>query len=78
MLAMRVFAHGLTLALVVLTTAVSGTTARAAAVWAGADLRTSGYGIRAGVALLPIPFIGSFGVEAGAERAYTTDAAAFM
>ncbi|MGY2892937.1 hypothetical protein [Deinococcus sp. UYEF24] len=70
------------LTLAVLTTAASSTTASAAAVWAGADLRTSGYGVRAGVALLPIPFVGSFGVEAGAERPYTintanTDATAF-
>ncbi len=49
--------------------------ASAAAVWAGADLRTSGYGVRAGVALLPIPFVGSFGVEAGAERPYTINTA---
>lgn len=60
-----------------LTTAASSATAGASAVWAGADLRTSGYGVRAGVALLPIAFVGSFGVEAGAERGYTTGAAAF-
>lgn len=51
--------------------------ASAAGVWAGADLNTGGYGVRAGVALLPIPFIGSFGVEAGAERGYTSDATRF-
>ena len=55
--------------------------ASAAAIWAGADLRTTGYGVRAGVALLPVP-IGTFGVEAGAERPYqsgtgNTDAATF-
>ena len=44
--------------------------ASAAAIWAGADLRTSGYGVRAGVALLPVPFLGTFGVEGGAERPY--------
>ena len=54
----------------------------AAAVWAGADLRITGYGVRAGVALLPVPFLGTFGVEAGAERPYqsgtgNTDAATF-
>ncbi|WP_424949635.1 hypothetical protein [Deinococcus sp.] len=49
----------------------------AAAVWAGADLKTSGYGVRAGVALLPVPFVGALGVEGGAERAYTTDATSF-
>ncbi len=51
--------------------------ASAAAVWAGGDLNTGGYGVHAGVALLPIPFIGSFGVEAGAERGYNTDSTAF-
>ena len=51
--------------------------ASAAAIWAGADLRTSGYGVRAGVALLPVPFLGTVGVEAGAERGYNTDTATF-
>ncbi|WP_407570511.1 hypothetical protein [Deinococcus altitudinis] len=65
------------LTLVALATAASATTAGASAVWAGADLRTTGYGVRAGVALLPIPFVGSLGVEAGAERGYNTDTTAF-
>ena len=51
--------------------------ASAAAIWAGADLRTSGYGVRAGVALLPVPFLGTVGVEAGTERGYNTDTATF-
>ncbi|WP_407539005.1 hypothetical protein Q0M94_12605 [Deinococcus radiomollis] len=41
------------LALGVLTTAASSTTASAAAVWAGADLRTTGYGMRVGTPRLP-------------------------
>jgi hypothetical protein len=65
------------LALAALTAAAGTTTADASAVWAGADLRTTGYGVRAGVALLPVPFIGTFGVEAGAERGSTTDATVF-
>jgi hypothetical protein len=45
--------------------------AGAAGLWAGADANTNGYGVRAGVALLPIPFVGSLGVEAGATRTYS-------
>ena len=64
------------LALAALIPAVSSS-AGAAAIWAGADVRTTGYGVRAGVALLPVPFLGTFGVEGGAERGYSTDAATF-
>ncbi len=44
--------------------------ASAAGLWAGVDLTTSGYGARVGAALLPVPFIGTLGVEAGLSRAY--------
>ncbi len=57
-------------------TSVASPAASAAAIWAGADVRTTGYGVRAGVALLPIP-IGTFGVEGGAERGYNSGAATF-
>ncbi|UWX65514.1 hypothetical protein [Deinococcus rubellus] len=40
--------------------------AHAAALWIGADLRTNGLDAHAGSALLPVPFIGTVGVEAGA------------
>ncbi len=46
--------------------------ASAAAVWAGVDATTSGYGVYAGSALLPIPFIGTVGVEGSAERPWQT------
>ncbi|PIG99392.1 hypothetical protein [Deinococcus sp. UR1] len=46
--------------------------ASAAAVWAGVDATTSGYGVHAGTALLPIPFIGTVGVEGSAERPWQT------
>lgn len=46
--------------------------ASAAAVWAGVDATTSGYGVHAGTALLPIPFIGTIGVEGSAERPWQT------
>lgn len=40
--------------------------AHAAVLWAGADLRTNGLDAHLGSALLPVPFIGTVGVEAGA------------
>ena len=46
--------------------------ASAAAVWAGVDATTSGYGVHAGTALLPIPFIGTIGLEGSAERPWQT------
>lgn len=46
--------------------------ASAAAVWAGVDATTGGYGVHAGTALLPIPFIGTVGVEGSAERPWQT------
>ncbi|WP_188961962.1 hypothetical protein [Deinococcus aquiradiocola] len=64
-------------ALPLLTLAVLAPAAHASAVWAGADLNTTGYGVRAGVALLPVPFVGTLGVEGGAERAFNTDTTAF-
>lgn len=55
---------------VVLTLFVSGT-AQAAVAWAGADALTSGFGVHAGVAVLPVPFVGTLGIEASGERAWT-------
>ncbi|WP_241191262.1 hypothetical protein [Deinococcus psychrotolerans] len=46
--------------------AASFAPAQAAVLWAGADLRTNGLDAHVGSALLPIPFIGTVGIEAGA------------
>ena len=46
--------------------AASSAPAQAAALWVGADLRTNGLDAHAGSALLPVPFLGTVGVEAGA------------
>lgn len=46
--------------------------AQAAVAWAGVNATTSGYGVHTGVAVLPVPFVGTLGVEAGAERAWNT------
>ena len=40
--------------------------AQAAALWAGVDARTTGLDAHLGSALLPVPFIGTLGIEAGA------------
>jgi hypothetical protein len=45
--------------------------AHAAALWAGADLRTSGLDAHAGTALLPVPFIGTVGIEGGVGTSYS-------
>ena len=45
--------------------------AHAAALWAGADLRTNGLDAHAGGALLPVPFIGTVGVEGGVAADYS-------
>lgn len=50
--------------------------AGAAALWAGADVTTQGFGVRAGAGL-PIPLVGAFGVEAGAEKDWRTDVPSF-
>ena len=44
--------------------------AQAAALWAGVDARTSGLDAHIGSALLPVPFIGTLGIEAGAATEY--------
>ncbi|ULH15739.1 hypothetical protein MF271_03620 [Deinococcus sp. KNUC1210] len=46
------------------------TPAHASALWAGADARTTGLDAHAGIALLPVPFIGTLGIEAGAASSY--------
>ncbi|WP_425147050.1 hypothetical protein [Deinococcus sp.] len=45
--------------------------AHAAALWLGADARTSGLEAHAGFGLLPIPFIGTLGLEAGVTTPYS-------
>ena len=44
--------------------------AHAAALWFGADARTAGLDAHAGIALLPVPFIGTLGIEAGVGSSY--------
>ncbi|WP_245895887.1 hypothetical protein [Deinococcus irradiatisoli] len=44
--------------------------AHAAALWAGADFRSNGLDAHAGSALLPVPLIGTIGVEAGVGTRY--------
>ena len=46
------------------------TPAHASALWFGADARTAGLDAHAGVALLPVPFIGTLGIEAGVSSSY--------
>ena len=48
-------------------------TAQAAFAWAGADVTLQNYDIRAGIQLLPIPFLGTFGVEAALERPWNAE-----
>ncbi|ADV67883.1 hypothetical protein [Deinococcus maricopensis] len=43
-------------------------TASAAALWGGVDVNTNSLGAHAGFALLPVPFIGTLGLEGGVER----------
>jgi hypothetical protein len=45
----------------------------AAFAWAGGDVTLQNYDIRAGIQLLPIPFVGTFGVEAAFERPWNAD-----
>ncbi|MFC4636849.1 hypothetical protein [Deinococcus hohokamensis] len=54
---------------VLLLLAASGA-AQASLAWAGADATTSGFGVHAGLALLPVPFLGTLGVEASGERGW--------
>ena len=64
---MKRFPPTLTLALCLSTLAP----AHAAAVWAGVDARSSGLEAHAGFRVLPIPFIGTLGVEAGVTTPYS-------
>ncbi|MBZ9712928.1 hypothetical protein [Deinococcus multiflagellatus] len=48
--------------------------ASAAAVWAGVNATTAGYGVHAGTALLPVPLLGTLGLEASAERPWQSGA----
>jgi len=47
--------------------------AQAAFAWAGGDLTLQNYDVRAGIQLLPVPFLGTFGVEAALERPWNAD-----
>ena len=47
--------------------------AQATFAWAGGDLTLKNYDVRGGIQLLPIPFLGTFGVEAALERPWNTD-----
>ncbi|MVN89083.1 hypothetical protein GO986_20285 [Deinococcus sp. HMF7620] len=51
-----------------------GSSASAAAVWAGVNATTAGYGVHAGTALLPVPFIGTLGLEGSAEFPWSANA----
>lgn len=42
--------------------------AQAAALWAGADVRSNGFDLHAGTTTLPIPFLATAGLEAGLGR----------
>lgn len=44
--------------------------AGAAALWAGATLTPGGFGVHAGSALLPIPFLGTVGLEGSGENGW--------
>ena len=47
--------------------------ASAASLWGSVNLTTQTFGVSAGLALLPVPLVGSFGVEAHAERPHGTN-----
>ncbi|PTA69380.1 hypothetical protein [Deinococcus arcticus] len=51
--------------------------ASAAAVWAGVNATTAGYGVHAGTALLPVPLLGTLGLEGSAERPWQASASTF-
>ncbi|MBZ9749443.1 hypothetical protein K7W42_01065 [Deinococcus sp. HMF7604] len=51
-----------------------GSSASAAAVWAGVNATTAGYGVHAGTALLPVPFVGTLGLEGSAELPWSANA----
>ena len=44
----------------------------AAVLWAGVDANTNSFGARVGFALLPVPFVGTVGLEGGVERPWNT------
>ncbi len=55
---------------VLLTLLALSPAAGAAAVWVGGDLTTQGFGVHAGVAVLPLPLVGTLGLEGGLTRPY--------
>lgn len=46
--------------------------ATAASLWASVNLNTDSAGLNAGLGLLPVPFVGTLGLEGGLERPYHT------
>jgi len=55
--------------------ALSG--AHAATAWGSVNLTTQTAGVSGGFSIVPVPFVGTLGVEVGADRAYGSDAAQF-
>lgn len=49
--------------------------AEGASVWASVNLNTTSLGASAGVGLVPVPFVGTLGVEGGVERLHASPAA---
>ncbi|MFC4452804.1 hypothetical protein [Deinococcus sonorensis] len=64
-------------ALIAVLTLAAVPQAHAAALWFGVDARSSGLGARVGAALLPVPFLGTLGLEAGAERGWNRGSTVF-
>lgn len=50
---------------------------QAAMLWAGVDANTNSFGARAGFAILPVPFVGTIGLEGGLERPWNTSTTDF-
>ena len=48
--------------------------AGAAALWVGGDLTTGGFGVHAGVGVLPLPLVGTLGLEGSLTRPYNASA----
>lgn len=61
----------------VITALSLGASASASSLWAGAEISTTGYGGHAGLALLPIPFVGTIGVEGNYELLRDTNNSRF-
>lgn len=51
--------------------------ARAAVAWGSVNLTTTSAGVTGGFSVLPVPFVGTLGLEVGADRPYGGDAVQF-